>query len=31
MHTQLGTWDCPAWKPLIEPTMTDEETRARYD
>ena len=31
MHTRLGTWDDPAWKPLIEPTMADEPTRAAYD
>lgn len=31
MHTSLGTWDDPAWKPLIEPTLSDEATRARYD
>lgn len=31
MHTHLGTWTSPEWKPLIEPTMADEVTRARYD
>jgi predicted metal-binding protein len=31
MHTSLGTWDHPKWKPLVAPTMTDEGTRARYD
>lgn len=31
MHTRLGTWDDPAWKPLTAPTMADEETRAAYD
>jgi predicted metal-binding protein len=31
MHTDLGTWDDPAWKPLVEPTMADEITRASYD
>lgn len=29
-HTCLGSWDSPEWKPLIEPTLTDETTRARY-
>ena len=27
MHTQLGTWDDPLWEPVIELTMTDEDTR----
>lgn len=31
MHTHLGTWEDPAWKPLIAPTMSDEATRASYD
>ena len=31
MHTELGTWKNSTWKPLIEPTMTDEETRLNYD
>lgn len=31
MHTCLGTWDEPVWKPLVEPTICDEATRARYD
>ena len=31
MHTHLGTWEDPAWQPLIEPTMADEVTRANYD
>ena len=31
MHTYLGTWDDPVWKPLIEPTMADEATRESYD
>jgi len=31
MHTHLGTWEDPLWKPLIEPTMSDEATRASYD
>jgi len=31
MHTQLGTWAAPEWKPLLEPTMADEETREAYN
>jgi predicted metal-binding protein len=31
MHTKLGTWKSPAWKPLLAPTMADEATRAAYD
>jgi len=31
MHTSLGTWKDPASNPLIAPTLTDEETRRRYD
>jgi predicted metal-binding protein len=31
MHTHLGTWEDPAWKPLLEPTLADGATRARYD
>ncbi len=31
MHTRLGTWANPAWKPLITPTMSNEITRASYD
>jgi predicted metal-binding protein len=31
MHTHLGTWDDPAWQPLIEPTLSDEATRKAYD
>ena len=31
MHTSLGTWENPEWKPFIEPTMADEITRGRYD
>jgi predicted metal-binding protein len=31
MHTRLGTWADPAWKPLLEPSMADEATRAAYD
>ncbi len=31
MHTRLGTWEDPAWKPLLEPTMADDATRRAYD
>ena len=31
MHAQLGTWEAPVWKPLLEPTMTDESTRREYN
>ncbi|MBN2297811.1 MAG: CGGC domain-containing protein [Deltaproteobacteria bacterium] len=31
MHSQLGTWDKPEWKKIIEPTMADGETRLSYD
>ena len=31
IHTRLGTWEEPAWKPLIEPAMTDEATRMAYN
>jgi predicted metal-binding protein len=31
MHTKLGTWEDPAWEPLIAPTMSDADTRASYD
>jgi len=31
MHTALGTWRGEAWKPRLDPTMTDEETRRSYD
>lgn len=30
-HTCLGTWESDVWKPLIQPTMTDEPTRKSYD
>jgi len=30
-HTELGTWDGPAWKELVAPTLTDEATRCAYD
>lgn len=31
MHTRLGTWESPAWKAHLEPTLADEETRLNYD
>ena len=31
IHTHLGTWEDPSWKPLISPTMSDDSTRATYD
>ncbi|MDA3902606.1 MAG: CGGC domain-containing protein [Desulfuromusa sp.] len=31
MHTQLKTWDDPAWEKIIQPTLTDGETRLAYD
>ena len=31
VHTKLGTWDDPAWKPLIAPTMADAATRESYN
>lgn len=31
MHTALETWADPAWKPLIQPTMSDEATRVNYN
>lgn len=31
MHTRLGTWEDPAWIPLIEPTLSDEKTRLAYN
>ncbi len=30
-HVKLGTWSSPEWKELIEPTLTDRETRLAYD
>lgn len=30
-HTSLGTWESAEWKCFVEPTMTDELTRACYD
>lgn len=31
MHTELGTWEGPDWRPLLMATMTDEETRKAYN
>ena len=31
MHTHLGTWDAPAWEPLLEPTMADDAARIAYN
>ncbi len=31
MHTLLGTWDDASWKPLLDPTMTDETIRKAYN
>jgi predicted metal-binding protein len=31
MHTSLGTWEDPAWNPLIKPTMSDLKTRELYN
>ncbi len=31
MHNQLGTWNDPEWEKIIQPTLTDEETRLAYD
>ena len=31
MHTSLGTWENPVWKPFLQPTISDESTRAAYD
>jgi hypothetical protein len=30
-HMKLETWSSPEWKELIEPTLTDKETRLAYD
>jgi len=30
-HQRLGTWRSAAWQQLIEPVLTDEETRLAYD
>jgi hypothetical protein len=31
VHMQLGTWEAPEWKELIQPTVADEKTRLAYD
>ena len=31
VHTRLRTWDFPEWAALIQPTLTDENTRLSYD
>ena len=31
VHTTLRTWDSPEWKEIIQPTLTDEQTRMAYD
>ncbi|MBW2278908.1 MAG: CGGC domain-containing protein [Deltaproteobacteria bacterium] len=31
MHRALGTWGAEWWESIIEPTITDEETRRAYD
>ena len=31
MHDQLGTWNDPEWKEIIQPTLADEEIRLAYD
>ena len=31
MHEQLGTWDDPAWKEILRPTLADEKTRLSYN
>jgi len=31
IHAKLKTWDSPEWKNIIQPTLTDEETRLSYD
>jgi predicted metal-binding protein len=31
IHTTLGTWESEEWKRLIQPTLTDEQTRLDYD
>lgn len=30
-HQKLGTWKSESWQELIQPTLTDEETRLTYD
>jgi predicted metal-binding protein len=31
IHAEIGTWDTPEWRELIQPTLTDEKTRLAYD
>ena len=31
MHTKLGTWQDPCWRPLLAPTLADEEIRLSYN
>jgi predicted metal-binding protein len=31
VHMKLNTWDSPDWQEIIQPTLTDEETRVSYD
>ena len=31
IHTELKTWDAPEWEKIIQPTLTDGETRLSYD
>ncbi len=31
IHTQLGTWEAPQWRPLLQATVSDENTRVAYD
>ncbi|MCW9064802.1 MAG: hypothetical protein OQJ78_00785 [Ignavibacteriaceae bacterium] len=30
-HSALGTWNSEEWERLIQPTVTDEQTRLAYD
>lgn len=31
MHTELGTWEDPCWKPRLDASMSDETTRKSYN
>ena len=31
VHMRLKTWESPEWREIIQPTLTDEKTRASYD
>ncbi len=31
MHTKLGTWDSKSWESIVAPTMSDKETRLKYN